>query len=249
MKSAFILFTLSFVMFIACSKSGSQPQSGNTDSSGTGSTPPGPLSEAGYGPSNEPFTTPAWQLPQDVECVDSLHEYSYCWAFPPYIQVEPKDWKGVPLGFTFCTTLHNKNSSKTITITFPPHLVLASSSFLDQGVLVIEPGSVTLVGGSTKTIVLQGFCINKGRNPPQPYVDGTDQFLSYSFGPSEIPSALQEVTDIVESKHITMNDVLGDDGRVDDIKAEKYWAIQTAIWEVTDDNGLTDETRKKLMDL
>ena len=46
-----------------------------------------------------------------------------------------------------------------------------------------------------------------------------------------------------------MNDVLGSDGRVDEEKAEKYSVIQAAIWQVTDGEGLTAETKKQLEDL
>jgi len=87
-----------------------------------------------------------------------------------------------------------------------------------------------LLSGDVKTIVAQGFCINEGREPPQTYNQATGNFLNYNFGPSVIPSAMQEIVDILKSKHITMNDVLKADGTVDNIKALKYGVIQKAIW-------------------
>ena len=96
------------------------------------------------------------------------------------------------------------------------------------------------------TIVAQGFCINKGRAIPETYTEGTENFLAYSFGPSAIPPALKEITDILEPKHISMQDILDANGNADANKIEKYVVIQTAIWEVTDGEGLTDATREKL---
>jgi hypothetical protein len=111
---------------------------------------------------------------------------------------------------------------------------------------VIDLGTIEIPASAEITIVAQGFCLNKGRTIPETFVDGTENFLSYSFGPSQVPAALKEVTSIVESKHITMANVLDENGHVDNSKIEKYVVIQTAIWEVTDDGGLSGATRKKL---
>jgi len=245
MKKQLFLFAFMITILAACSKT----KVDNT-SSGAGNTgATGAVSEPGYGPSNTSFSAPAWKLPSGVEMDDSIHDYSYCWAFPPFTNVQPKDWKGVPVGFTFCMTIKNKNNNLPFIIHFPPELILASSSFKHQNVLIIELGDVELQPGESRTIVAQGFCINKGREIPQTFKDGTSDFLSYTFGPSNIPAALKEVTDIVESKHITMNDILKPDGTIDNTKIEKYVPIQTAIWEVTDGQGLTNETRNKLQHL
>jgi hypothetical protein len=204
--------------------------------------------EAGYGNSKMPFTTTSWQLSAAIKLEDSIHDYSYCWAFTPLKQISPKDWKGVPLGFTFCLTLKNA-STHSVIVEFPPQLIFSSSSSLYQNVLVIDLGSVELLPGSIRTIVAQGFCVNKGRDIPQTYNEETGGFLNYNFGPSVIPSALQEIVDIVKSKHITMNDVLKADGTIDNTKALKYIVIQKAIWEVTDGEGLTANTKSELLAL
>ena len=226
---------------ISCSK-----QSNNNDDTGNTDPEPGStLKEAGYGASNKPFINPSWSLPTGVELTDSIHEYSYCWAFPPGTSVPAKDWKGIPTGFTFCISLANTTNAP-ITIVFPPELVLVSSSVEHQNVVIIDMGELQMAPGITTTIVAQGFCLNKGRSIPESYIDGTEQFLSYSFGPSQIPAALKEVTGIVASKHITMDDVLKENGTIDNSKMAKYIPIQTAIWEVTDEHGLTEATRKAL---
>ena len=241
MKKSILLLTAIITILASCSKTKIESSSGNTN-------PPGAITEPGYGTSNKPFNAAAWQLPAGVQLEDSIHEYSYCWAFPPNTQVSPKDWKGVPLGFSFCLTLKN-TSTHSIIIQFPPELIYTSSSVLHQNILTIEIGTVELPAGAVKTIVTQGFCINLGRHIPQTFEDGTDHFLSYAFGPLTIPSALQEVVNIIKSKHITMNDVVKADGTIDNNKAAKYAVIQAAIWEVTDQQGLTNTTRNQLMAL
>jgi len=241
MKLKILLFASMIALLASCSK-------GKTEESLSIHISQGPLAEAGYGNSNMTFAGTAWQLPAGVELEDSIHDYSYCWAFPPNTQVPPKDWKGVPLGFTFCLTLNN-TTTHPITIVFPPQLVFASSSVLHQNILTIELGTLELPAAGAKTIVAQGFCVNQGRSIPQTFDEATGNFLSYTFGPSVIPAALQEVVDIVRSKHITMNDILKPDGSIDNSKTGKYVVIQTAIWEITEQQGLTANTKNLLLAL
>lgn len=236
-----ILLALAIVIMSACTKS-------KTEGTNTSNDLPGAISEPGYGDSQLPFKATAWHLPTGITIEDSIHEYSYCWAFPPYIQVAPKDWKGVPLGFTFCFTLKNNNTGPVI-IQFPPQLVLTSSSLPYQNVLIISISTIELAHTESRTIVAQAFCINKGRDVPQTFVKDTEHFLSYSFGPSEVPAPLQEIVGIVSAKHIKMEDVLDANGRVDNDKTTKYFVIQKAIWEVTDGEGLTANTRNELLAL
>jgi len=237
-----IILLASFVTILTCcSKSKNEESSGNNN-------PPGAITEAGYGNSNLPLTGTAWQLPAGVQLEDSIHEYSYCWAFAPYTQVPPKDWKGIPLGFSFCLTLKN-TTSQPIIIQFPPSLTYTSSSVLHQNILTIELGTVEIPAASSRTIVTQGFCINLGRAIPQTFDEATGNYLTYSFGPSTIPGALQEILDILKVKHITINDILKADGTVDNSKAAKYAVIQAAIWEVTDQQGLTNNTKSQLLAL
>ena len=245
MKKGFLALVAIIIALMACSKNNNSNIVPSTTDTTT-STVPGTI--AGYGASTKPMAGPYWQLPAGVQLTDSIHDFSYCWAFPPYTQVARKDWKGLPPGFTFCLTLRN-TTQQPIIITFPPELVFISSSIKHQNVVVIDIGSLTLPAGGVKTIVAQGSCLNKGRTPPATYQDGTEKFLSYSFGPSQLPAPLQEIATILEAKHITINDVLKADGSFDSDKITKYAVIQQAIWEVTDENGLTPATRKKLQEL
>jgi hypothetical protein len=241
MKRQVILLLAIIAFFASCTKIKNEDPAVNGTATGV-------LNEPGVGTSKMPFTAAAWQLPAGVELQDSIHDYSYCWAFPPNTQVLPKDWKGVPLGFSFCLTLKN-TSTHTIIINFPPQLIYSSASLLHQNILTIDLGSVELIAGEAKTIVTEGFCINLGRKIPQTFDEGTGDFLRYAFGPATIPSALQEVVDIIRSKHISMNDIVKADGNIDNNKAAKYAVIQTAIWEVTDKQGLTGTTKNQLLSL
>lgn len=230
-------------MLTACSKE----KINEAGTTGSGST--GALAEPGYGSSNKPFTAANWQLPSNIVLEDSIHDYSYCWAFAPYTQVAPKDWKGLPFGFAFCITLRNTKTNGPVIIPFPPQLVFQSSSQLYQNVLCINIGAITLAAGETRTIVAQGYCINKGRHVPQTFDEATGDFLGYSFGPSTIPAPLQELADILQSKHITMATVLKADGTIDNTKIAKYTVIQKAIWEITDGEGLSANTKAELLAL
>ena len=181
MKKKLVLLAFIYCLLNSCSKT-------NTEESAIDTNAPRVTTEAGYGNSKMPFTTTSWQLPAAIKLEDSIHDYSYCWAFTPFKQISPKDWKGVPLGFTFCLTLKN-SSTHSIIVQFPPQLIFTSSSSLYQNVLVIDMGSVELLPGAMRTIVAQGFCVNKGRDIPQTYNEETENFLDYNFGPSVIPTA------------------------------------------------------------
>src|SRR5262249_33106068 len=114
MKKIFSVLMIVTIAWMACSKNN------NTviEQPGNGPATSGALAVDGYGHSTKPMAGPFWQLPAGVALTDSVHEYSYCWAFPPYTNVQRKDWKGIPSGFTFCMTFHNTTSSP-VTITFP----------------------------------------------------------------------------------------------------------------------------------
>src|SRR3954470_2510046 len=95
------IYLIMILLIAACSKSNNSISNDNNNSGA------GALHEDGYGRSQKRFANAAWTLPAGVQLVDSIHEYSYCWAFPPYTQVQKKDWRGIPTGFTFCLTLSN----------------------------------------------------------------------------------------------------------------------------------------------
>src|SRR5437868_5784724 len=107
MKMRILLLVAAITFFTSCKKTSNVEQ---TPSAAVG----GPLNEHGFGASNMPFAAASWQLPDGVVLEDSIHEYSYCWAFAPYTQVPPREWKGVPLGFSFCLTFTNTTNSTII---------------------------------------------------------------------------------------------------------------------------------------
>jgi hypothetical protein len=230
------------LLFTACKK---ERRTDDTNDN-AGQTPTGGLNEPGYGPSTTAFKNPAWKLPDGVELVDSLHDLNFCFymSTPPRFE-DYKNFRGLPGGVAqLCGTLRNRTTT-TITIHFPDAIVVSSSSLMSQGVLLLFIGDVTLTPGSTKTIMIGGFCINKSRHAPEPYAeDGS--ILSYSLGPSDIPPALNEIKDILKPKNINYQSMLKADGTPDINKVTKLSLIQAAIWEVTDEGGLTEDTRKAL---
>jgi hypothetical protein len=241
------LFLLAFtLLFAACKK---ESRTENTDSNTPGTPVGGSLNAPGYGPSTAAFKAPAWKLPEGIELVDSLHDLNFCFymSTPPRFE-QYKNFRGLPGGVAqLCGTLRNKTGS-TITIHFPDALVVSSSHLMSQGVLLLFLGDVTLIPGSTKTVMAGGFCINQSRHVPEPYAeDGS--ILSYSFGPSDLPGPLAEIKDILKPKSLGYGSVLKGDGTPDIDKVTKLSVIQSAVWEVTDGEGLTQTTRQKLKDL
>lgn len=245
MKQLTLCLLALVIFFTACKK---ESRTDDTDNN-TGQTPTGGLNEPGYGPSTAAFKNPSWKLPDGVELVDSLHDLNFCFfmSTPPRFE-EYKNFRGLPGGVAqLCGTLRNRTNS-TITIHFPDALVVSSSSLMSQGVLLLFIGDVTLTPGGTKTIMIGGFCVNKSRHAPEPYAeDGS--ILSYSLGPSDLPAPLNEIKDILKPKNLNYQSMLKTDGTPDINKVSKLSVIQAAIWEVTDEGGLTEETRKKLKDL
>lgn len=241
---------LAFALFFAsCKKENRTDETIDNTNGGSSNGQTGGLKEPGYGPSTAPFTAPAWKLPDGVELVDSLHDVNFCFymSTPPRTE-QFKNFRGLPGGVAqLCGTLRNKTGN-TITVHFPDALVCVSSSLMSQGILLLFIGDVTLTPGSTKTIMMGGFCINQSRHAPQPY-DEDGNILSYSLGPSAVPPALNEIKDILKPKGLSYQSMLKADGTPDIDKVSKLSVIQAAIWEVTDEGGLTEETRKKLKDL
>lgn len=201
---------------------------------------------AGFGPSNAAFSGTSWKLPQGVELVDSIHDVNFCmFISSPSRFEEYKNFRGLPGGvFQLCMTFRNTTGTPVI-VDFPESVLVTSSHIRSQNGLLLFTGSVIIPANGTKTIMVGGFCVNLGRHAPDVF-DENDNLLSYSFGPSALPSGLSEIKDILKPKHISYLDVVEPDGTLDTSRFQKYSTIQQAIWQVTDEGGLTAEMRTAL---
>lgn len=125
-----------------------------------------------------------------------------------------------------CITLHN-STANTITTIFPPRIVLISKSGDVQNGTQVQPVSVPVPVGRDTTVVLELYCVNLSRHATAP---GDE----YTLGVISDNAGLQEIATILANKVIDESSV---------------WDVQDAIWEVSDGDGLTAETRTNLQSL
>ena len=125
-----------------------------------------------------------------------------------------------------CITLHN-STANTITTTFPPKIVLISKSGDVQNGTQVQPMTVPVPVGRDTTVVLELYCVNLSRHATAP---GDE----YTLGVVSDNTGLQEIASILANKVIDESSV---------------WDVQDAIWEVSDGDGLTAETRTNLQSL
>ena len=125
-----------------------------------------------------------------------------------------------------CVTLHNSTTS-TITTTFPAGIVLISKSAEVQNGTQVQPIAVPVRAGSDTTVILELYCVNLSRHATAP---GDE----YTLGVVTDNAGLREIATILANKVIDESSV---------------WDVQDAIWEVSDGDGLTSETRTNLQAL
>lgn len=123
-----------------------------------------------------------------------------------------------------CMTLHNANASDT-TVVFPAGLVLVASDTATQNGTQITSHEVRVPAGRDTTIIYNLYCVNAHRNP-------SFESDKFTFGPVSDNAGLLEIIGLVQGKS------------VDNLNAADL--IQGAVWEVSDDGGLTDGTRAQL---
>lgn len=124
-----------------------------------------------------------------------------------------------------CFTLQN-SSGADIVVTFPPRLIFISKSNEVQNGLVLENLVVTVPGSGTRVVRLGLFCLNLHRDPS----GVEDQF---ELGPLTTEPGLKEIAEILTGKDLTGSTVL----------------VQQAVWEVTEENSLSGESRAALQAL
>lgn len=123
-----------------------------------------------------------------------------------------------------CMTLHNSGATDT-TFVLPAGLVMIAEDTATQNGTQVVPIRIRIGAGRDTTILYSLFCANEHRTPSS----DSDVF---HFGPVSDNAGLAEIIDLVKDKDVTTSDARD--------------AIQFAIWEVSDEGGLTDETRGEL---
>lgn len=123
-----------------------------------------------------------------------------------------------------CMTLHNSGTTDT-SFVLPAGLVMVATDTATQNGTQVVPIRIRIGAGRDTTILYSLFCTNEHRNPSS----DTDEF---HFGPVSDNAGLAEIISLVKDKDVTTSDARDQ--------------IQFAIWEVSDEGGLTDETRSEL---
>ena len=125
-----------------------------------------------------------------------------------------------------CITLHNSTAG-TITTTFPPGIILISKTGEVQNGTQVQSVAVPVPAGRDTTVILELYCVNLSRHATAP----GDQ---YTLGVVSDHTGLRELLTILANKQIDESSV---------------WDVQDAIWEVSDGDGLTSETRTNMQAL
>jgi hypothetical protein len=229
-------------LFISCSKNDVTNNNGNGG---------GPLNEPGYGASNATFKHSPWQLPAGISLKEKIHYFEYCDSDPN--ANNRKNWVGVPNGwltyFAVCIVFTN-DTEQPIEIPLPPVIIIESVDIHYQnGMIITDINKVTVPAKSSVKMFSPVFCLNLLREAPLDVADDEGNLIEFNLGPTQIPAALQEVVDIIRAKKLSYTSVLNPDGTENSDKLYALKVIQDAIWEVTDEDGLTPETKQALLAL
>lgn len=139
----------------------------------------------------------------------------------------PEQSIGAAPGFVdVCLTLTNSTTS-AITVTLPGELIFISKSSATQNGALVVAQTIVVPAGGTTLVTVSLHCVNAHRDPAGP----ADE---YTIGPVSNHAGLREIVTLVQGKQLD---------------AEGEMQVQLAVWEVSDEGGLTAETRQALRDL
>lgn len=201
----------------------------------------------GFGTSTEAFSGTNWQLPQGIILKDSIRDAQWWTDIEGGLPIAVADYRGLPGGlFKVCLFLEN-TTGQAITIDFPEEILLLSNTIETQNGIIIELETITIPAHSETVIIAGVFCINLERDVPELYTSAGN-LQAYSFGPATVPAGIKEITNILRPKNIRYSDMFVN-GMLDVTRLSQMMIVQSALWEVTDDDGLTAETKAELQAL
>jgi hypothetical protein len=112
-------------------------------------------------------------------------------------------------------------------VRLPAGLTMVSKSTQVQNGLLVQDVHVNVPADSERQWVLAMYCANKARKP----ADGDTEFV---LGPVVDDPALRDLFELLKDKTIP---------------EDKTELVQKAVWEITDDGGLSTESRAELLGL
>lgn len=128
-----------------------------------------------------------------------------------------------------CFTLQNTHDT-TITVKIPAGLIFISQNKATQNGFLVKDETIEIPGDSTIIRTIGLYCLNNGR-------ESVKQNETFILGPVTNHGKLIELIKLLEGKKF---------------EVFEYWheeAIQTAVWNITEREGLTEEDRITLANL
>ncbi|WP_027481265.1 hypothetical protein [Deinococcus pimensis] len=121
-----------------------------------------------------------------------------------------------------CLGLSNTTDT-TVTIVIPGGTYFISESDENQNGLMIQTHTITLPPHVVTVVYVELWCVNHHRH-------ASDEDARYRFGPVNTNAAMKELLDLLADRDLTSD----------------LSAVQDAVWDITDEDGLTDEVRAAL---
>jgi hypothetical protein len=231
------------LVFISLLSSCKKENGGENPSTGSGR-----ITAPGFGTSTAAFSGANWQLPQGVLLRDSIREASWWTDIHNGSAPNFGDYAGTPGGiFTVCFLLQN-TTGQAITISFPQELLILSNTTLTQNGVILLPRTIIIPAHDELVVFANAFCLNLNRSVPDLYTS-TGALQAFSFGPAQAPAQLREISELLKTKNLTNSSLLLPNGTIDHEKLQRLSLIQNAVWEATDEDGLTAETKAALQRL
>ena len=192
---------------------------------GGGDGPSGPDG----GNADKPFESPrgaAFVLPSNLSIQGTLEGTSP--YLPPDEDSPCHPSNAGQAGFSYdfvnvCLTLRNTRATDD-TLDLPTGLVFVAQDEEVQNGVVVQPIAIRVPAGRDTTVIVRLWCGNEHRGASVPGV-------RYSLGPVTNVAGITEIASLLEGKRIDEDAVA---------------VIQGAVWEVSDNGGLTDESRADL---
>lgn len=123
-------------------------------------------------------------------------------------------------------------SGKDTVLVFPAGLTFNSDQKDVQNGLLIQSVSIPLAKGQSCKTLVYAYCVNELRDTP-------DRSSTFTFGPINNAAPIVELINLLKNKSINYNQQK-DDAQ----KAQADLALQTAVWHITEGDGLTKEDRE-----
>jgi hypothetical protein len=212
---------------VACGGDGSSdPSAGGRDtgsdgsgsSSGSGSNIHAGMGSSTAQPTGQPYTFPdGVQVDQPVKGDDPF-------CIPDSQTDEPMLGSG---GLVRLCLAFRNTKSMPITVVLPPGLIFVSDSIEQQNGIVLQRTEIVVPPGTvTYYVPVYLFCLNLGRHPTSGAQD------TYHSGTVTDDADVLELLSLLRDKHLPL--------------VESDGAVQNALWDITDRNGLTQDDRNAI---